>query len=265
LIRKIVFFVFILLFLMGCGDEKGRLKIWLIDAPPPQDTEHIYLTVLGVGIRDEAGEALILNQDIHTLDVLRLIGGRAAVLTLNYSNGSDFTDVEPGNYTSVLLFLAQINWVVRDSIQDSLLIPVPQDSSFVYELDEDFTILPGGSLTIVVDFDASKSINWKSEPYELTPHFRIFQSSNAGFITGVVKDTSGAAVKFATVQAVSSSDTMSALSADLDTTYSYCLFIPEGTYDIRASADGYTISDTVYNGVNVIGDSTLEGYDFTLE
>jgi len=265
LIRKIVFFVFILLFVMDCGEEKGYLKIWLIDAPPPQDTEHIYLTIVRIRLRDEAGNVSTIEQNIHTIDVLDLIGGIAAPLTYNYRTMDYFIEVEPGNYNSVLLLLAEINYVVRgdDSLEDSLLIPA--DEPIEYELYEDFTILPGEDLTIVVDFDASKSINWESYPYELTPHFRIFQSSDAGFIRGKVKDISGAAVKFATVQAVSSTDTMTALSVDLDTTYSYCLIVPEGTYDISASADGYIISDTIYNGVNVVVDSILEGFDFTLE
>ena len=173
---------------------------------------------------------------------------------------------------SLLTFLparvsSQINSLEMegDSIADTLLIPVPEDSTFQFELEEDFTILPGGNLTLVVDFDAGKSINWQTQPYELTPNFRIFQSSNAGFVMGAVRDTSGAFVKLAAVQAVSSTDTMVALSADLDTTYSYCLVIPEGTYDISASADGYTISDTVYEGVVVNSDSVLDGYNFTLE
>jgi len=152
---------------------------------------------------------------------------------------------------------------VRDSVQDSLLIP--EETPVEYELEEDFTIFPGEYLTIVIDFDASKSINWESQPYELTPSFRIFQSSTAGFILGTVKDTSGACVKIAAVQAASSTDTMATLSVDLDTTYSYCLIIPEGTYDISASADGYTISDTIYERVDVIRDSVLTDYNFTLE
>ncbi len=262
MIRKIVFFVFVLFFIMGCGQEKGKLRIWLIDAPPPQGVEHIYLTVIGVGIRDGGGEATTIQSDIYTLDVVGLIGGFAAPLTYNYRTGGYFVDVEPGNYTSVLLALSWINFVVRDSVQDSLLIP---GDTISYELMEEFVILPGEYLTIVVDFDASKSINWEAEPYELIPSFRIFQSSIAGFIRGTVKtleDTSEVAVKFATLQAVSSTDSMTTLS---DTAGNYSLFIPEGTYDVSVSAEGYTISDTIYERVDIIRDSILPGYDFTLE
>lgn len=264
--KKIIFFVFILFFLAGCGGEKGNLRIWLIDAPPPQNVEHINLTILGVAVRNAEGEAVSLIEDINRIDILRLIGGYAARLTFNYSNASSFVDVEPGDYTSVLLMIAQINSLQMegDSIADSLLIP-EEYSPFQFELEEDFTISPGEALTIIIDFDAGKSINWEAQPYELTPDFRIFQSSTAGFVRGAVRDTSGAFVKLAAVQAVSMGDTMVVLSAEDTTAHSYSLMIPEGTYDISASADGYTISDTIYQGVVVNSGSVLDGYDFTLE
>ncbi|MBN1695801.1 DUF4382 domain-containing protein [candidate division WOR-3 bacterium] len=263
--REILFFIFILLFLMGCGQEKGKIRIWLIDAPPPQVVEHIYLTVVGVGIRNSEGDAITLQLDPYTVDIVGLMGGFAAPLTFNYSTGSYFVDVEPGDYTGVLLLLAEINSLVMegDSVADSLLIP--EGVPIEYELDEAFTVLPGEYRTIIVDFDASKSINWYSEPYELIPSFRIFQSSTAGFIRGIVKtieDTSEVAVKFATLHAVSSTDTMTTLS---DSTGKYSLFIPEGTYDVSVSAEGYTVFDTLYEGVVVNSDSVLDNYNFILE
>jgi hypothetical protein len=265
LIKKIVFFVFILFFLMGCGQEKGKIRIWLIDAPPPQGVEHIYITVVGVGIRNSEGEAITLQLDPYTIDIVGLIGGFAAPLTFNYSTGGYFVDVEPGDYASVLLLMAEVNSLVMegDSMADSLLIP--EGVPIEYELDEDFTVLSGEYRTIIVDFDASKSINWGSEPYELIPSFRVFQSSNAGFIRGTVRaieDTSEVAVKFATLHAVGLTDSMTTLS---DSAGKYSLFIPEGAYDLSVSAEGYAVSDTLYEGVIVNGDSVLENYNFTLE
>ena len=265
MIRKIWVFLVILFFIVGCSEENGRLKVWLIDAPPPQNVQNIYLTILGVGIRDAEGEVATLQNDIHRIDVLQLVGGYAAPLTFDYMTGSYYVDVEPGDYTSVLLVLAQINSLVMkgDSIADSLLIP--EGMPIEFEIDEDFTVLPGEHLTIVVDFDASKSINWETQPYELNPYFKAFQSLNAGFISGTVKaleDTLEVGVKFAVLHAVSFADSMTTLS---DSAGNYSLFIPEGTYDISVSADGYTISDTIYEGIVLEADSILENYNFTLE
>ncbi len=265
MIKKIGFFVLVLFFVIGCQEDDGRLKIWLTDAPPPQNVQNIYLTILAVGIRNAEGEVTTIQNDIHRIDVLELSGGYAAPLTFNYMTGGYYADVKPGDYTSVLLVLAQINSLVMegDSIADSLLIPDGMPIEF--EIEEDFTVFPGEHLTIVVDFDASKSINWETQPYELNPYFRAFQSSNAGFISGTVKtleDTSEVAVKFAVLHAVSSTDSMTTLS---DNAGNYSLFIPEGTYNISASADGYTVSDTIYEGIDLRADSVLGDYDFTLE
>jgi hypothetical protein len=265
LIRKIVSFLFVLFFAMGCQEDKGRLKVWLTDAPPPQNVQNIYITVLGVGIRNAGGDVTTLQNDIHRIDILELVGGFAAPLTFSYTTGSNYVDVEPGDYTSVLLVLAQINSLVMegDSIADSLLIP--EGMPIEFEINEEFIVLPGEHLTIVVDFDASKSINWEAQPYELNPYFKAFQTSNAGFICGRVKtleDTLEVGVKFAVLHAVSFADSMTTLS---DSAGNYSLFIPEGTYDISVSADGYTISDTIYEGIVLEADSILENYNFTLE
>jgi hypothetical protein len=264
LIKKIVFSVFVLFFVVGCGEEKGKLKIWLTDSPPPQDVENIYLTILAVGIVNAGDEAGTIQGKINTFDIVRLTGGHVISLTYNYSTGGNFIDVEPGEYKSVLLALAQINSVVKeDSVSDSLLIP-NEYYPFSYELEQDFTVLPGEYVTVVIDFDASKSINWETSPYELTPRFRIFESSTAGFIKGTVKtleDASEVSVKFAVLEAVNLNDTMTALS---DTAGNYLFFLPEGTYDLSVSSEGY-IPDTTYEGIAVIRDSVLSGYDFMLE
>jgi hypothetical protein len=264
LIKKSVFFIFVLLFIVGCGEEDGQLRIWLTDTPPPQDVENIYLTILAVGIVNAEDEAGTIQGEINTFDIVKLAGGYVASLTHNYSTGGSFIDVEPGEYKSVLLALAQINSVVKGgSVADSLLIP-DQYYPFSYELEQDFTILPGEYVTIVIDFDASKSINWETQPYQLVPHFRIFESSTAGFIQGTVKTLEGVSevpVKFAVLEAVSLNDTMTALS---DTAGNYLFFLPEGTYGLSVSAEGYN-PDTTYESVVVIRDSVLSDYDFMLE
>lgn len=274
MIRKILFSIFVLFFIMGCGEEEAKLRVWLTDAPPPQDVEHIYLTVLLVGIVDSDDQITTISSGMYgtTVDIVRLTGGYAMALTYNGNTGSYFADIAPGDYKSILLLLAQINSVVREnSVSDTLFIPYDttlSDSNynpvrFELELEGGFNILPGEYRTIVIDFDASKSINWETSPYELNPRFRIFESSEAGFIKGNVKvleSDSEVPVKFAVLQAVSLNDTMTALS---DTAGSYTFFLPEGTYDLSVSAEGY-ISDTTYEGITVIRDSALSGYDFTL-
>ena len=57
------------------------------------------------------------------------------------------------------------------------------------------------------------------------------------------------------------------LKADVtDSAGMYKLILPAGVYDITASAMGYTVADTSYTGIEVIGGmSDLTGLDFVLE
>lgn len=267
-LKKIVSIVVILFLILGCGEDKGFIRICLVDAPPPQDVQHMYLIVMSVGIRNAEGDPTTLVNYPFSYDIARLIGGRYTSLTYSPKYG-EYVEIDPGDYTRILLLLSQINYVVRDGIYDTLLIP--SGTPVVYELEEDFSVLPGQYISIVVDFDASKSINWESQPYELIPSFKTYPLSVAGSLRGTVKDTSGDTIKFALCMAANALDTFTTLSdstsASPDTTnpYTYQFTIPEGIYNISLSAEGYTTADTIYTGVNVIRDSVLTGYDFTLE
>jgi hypothetical protein len=265
-LKKIVLIAVILFFILGCGKDKGYLRICLIDSPPPQDVQHIYLTIMSVGIRNAEGYATTLVSYPYSYDIARLIRGRYISLTFS-SRYREYVEIDAGDYSRILLLLAQVNSVVRDSITDTLLIP--NGTPVVYELEQDFTVLPGQDVTIIVDFDASRSINWESQPYELIPSFKTFPLSAVGSLQGIVKDASGDTVKFAVCMAANARDTFTTLSdstsSDTTNPYTYLFTIPEGIYNISVSAEGYTTADTTYTGVNVIRDSVLTGYNFTLE
>ena len=260
--KKVLLVITVLFFILGCGENKGKIRVLITDAPPPQNVKNIYITVLGVAARNMDDEIIGLQEDFYLVDIVRLAGGKSTSLTYNYRTGGDFLDIENGDYTSILVALAQINSVVIDSTTDTLLIP-DEYIPFTFELEKDFTISSGEYLTLVVDFDASKSINWESAPYQLNPIFRIFEYSEAGFIQGVVKaleDTLEEPVKFAVLSAVNSTDTITTLS---DSTGSYSLFLPEDTYNVSAYAEGFSV-DTIYEGITISSDSALMGYDFIL-
>jgi len=260
--KKNALIVIILFLILGCGEDEGKIRILLTDAPPAQNVKNIYITVLGVAAKNIEGEIVDLQSDFYTVDIVKLAGGKSTSLTYNYLTGGDFLDIKTGDYTSILLALAQINSVKIDSITDSLLIP-DDYYPFKIELEKDFTISSGEYIALIIDFDASKSINWESEPYELNPTFRIFEYSEAGCIQGKVitlEDTLEVPVKFAVLRAANSTDTITTLS---DSTGSYSLFLTEDTYNISAYAEGFSV-DTVYEGITISSDSALMGYDFIL-
>lgn len=260
--NKVLLIVAVLFFIHGCGEDEGRIRILLTDAPPAQNVKNIYITILGVAIRNMEGEIINLQDDFYTADIVRLAGGKSTSLTYNYRTGGSFLDIKTGDYQSILLALAQINSVTIDSITDSLLIPA-EYYPFAFEIEKDITIFSGEYTTLIVDFDASKSINWESSPYELNPSFRLFNYSEIGFIQGTVKtleDTLEVPVKFAALKAANSTDTLSTLT---DSTGNYYLFLPEGTYNISAHVENF-IADTIYEEVTTIVDSILTEYDFIL-
>lgn len=260
--NKVLLVITVLFFILGCGEDEGKIRVLITDAPPAQNVKSIYITILGVAIRNAEGEIINLQDDYYTVDIVKFAGGKSTSLTYNYETGGNFLNKKAGDYTSVLLALAQINSVAIDSTTDSLLIP-DEYLPFIFELEKDFTIFSNEYTTIVVDLDASESINWESEPYELIPSFRIFEYSEAGFIQGTVKtleDTLEVPVKFAVLRATNSTDTITTLS---DSTGTYSLFLTEGTYNISAHAENFT-ADTIYEGITTRSDSVLMGYDFIL-
>ncbi|MEJ2568651.1 MAG: hypothetical protein P8Z50_07255, partial [candidate division WOR-3 bacterium] len=109
MIRRILLSIFVLFLIAGCGEEDGKLRVWLTDAPPPQDVDNIYLTVLLVGILGEDNEITTISSEMYgtTIDVVRLTGGYAMPLTYNLNTGSSFADIAAGDYKSILLLLAQ--------------------------------------------------------------------------------------------------------------------------------------------------------------
>jgi hypothetical protein len=262
-VNKVLLIITVLFFIIGCGEDEGRIRVLLTDAPPAQNVKNIYITVLGVAIRNAEGDIVNLQDDYYTVDIVRLAGGKSTSLTYNYETGGNFLNIKTGDYQSILLALAQINSVKIDSITDSLLIPV-EYYPFTFELEKDITVSTNEYITLVVDLDASKSINWDSEPYELVPSFRILEYSEGGFVAGTVKtldDTVEVPVKFALLRAANGADTITTLS---DSTGSYYLFLPENTYNISAYAEGFR-ADIIYEEITTISDSILTGYDFILE
>ncbi len=260
--NKVLLVITVLFLILGCGENTGKIRVLITDAPPAQNVKNIYITVLGVAAKNIDDEIVELQEDFYTIDIVKLTGGKSTSLTYNYRTGGDFIDIKAGDYTSVILAIAQINSVTIDSITDSLLIP-DEYIPFTFELEKDFTVSSGEYITIIVDFDASKSINWEAEPYELIPSFRIFEYSEAGFIQGQVitlEDTLEVPVKFAVLRAVNSTDTITTLS---DSTGNYSLFLEEDTYNISVYVENF-IADTIYEGVTISSDSALMGYDFIL-
>lgn len=257
--KKAALLVIILLFILSCGKEQANIRVWIKDAPPPQDVQHIYLTVNELMVRNAEGEIIVLEDNPYTFDVIELTGGYFTSLTYNMKTGGSTIDIEPGDYTDVIIAFARNHYVERDTTGYMI---IPSDQPQTFELNHPFSLSANDDITLVIDFDASKSINWVSVPYELTPSLTIFESSIAGYIGGVVRDSLGTAIRLALCKAANSTDTLTTWT---NSNGRYVFMMPVGTYDISASAEGYTTSDITYDGITVILDSVLDSHNFILE
>jgi len=258
--KRLTFFLVILVLIGGCGKGPteegaagyGRIKLEAFDAPPPSGVEHIYLTIREVSVHKEGGGWVTLAEPNTTYDFLELINGATAALV--------DTTLEPGHYTQMRLVLADENEIVVDG--ETHILFVPSGVQTGVKLNLDFAVEEDELIEIMVDFDASKSITRTPKRYLLRPTFRAFKKVLSGTVSGTVKDAAGVGIPNALVEAITPNDTVSTVT---DSTGAYKLILLEGTYDLKASAEGYTTADTTYTGVEVGAGADLTGYDFVLQ
>ncbi|HID93906.1 MAG TPA: DUF4382 domain-containing protein [bacterium (Candidatus Stahlbacteria)] len=253
--KSVSLFLIVLALIAGCAKGpiwEGKIRVEVFDTPPPADVEHIYIKITEVSVQSPtAGWKTVAKPNI-TYDFLELINGTTAVLA--------DTSLTPGYYTQMRLTVSDTNEVVVGGESYPLVVPSGVETGI--KLNLDFDIGEGELIEILIDFNASKSIIWTPGIYLLRPTFRAFKKILSGTISGSVKDTTGMGIPNALVKAISLNDTVSTIT---NSTGSYKLILPAGIYDIGASAEDYTVADTMYIGVEVQAGKDLINYDFVLE
>ena len=258
--KNLIFSFVILALIASCGegptDEEttgyGRIKVEAFDAPPPPGVEQILLTVTEVSVHSSDKGWIILAEPNERFDFLELINGTTAALV--------DTTLDPGHYTQMRLVVSDTNEVVVDGETHFLFVPSGAQSGV--KLNLNFTIEEDELIEIMVDFDASKSITWTPRKYLLRPAFKAFKKVLSGTVAGNVKDAAGAGISNALVEAITPNDVTTTVT---DSNGAYKLILLEDTYELKASAEGYTKADTTYTGVEVGAGADLIGYSFVLQ
>ncbi len=237
----------------------GTLVIQAFDAPFQGDVEHIYLNIIQVSVHkanadtaDTTAGWIILSEVDTTIDFLELVNGQIATLIEE--------NLETGQYSQLRLLLGDSSAIVVDG--ESHELKVPSGSQSGVKLNLGFSIEENEIAEIYLDFDASRSIknHPKQDRYTLRPTFKVFKSVLSGTISGLVSDSDGAALEDIVIQAVSGGDTTSTLTSESG---HYQFILVGGTYDL--SAAGYELeSDTSYAAVELVAESQLTRYDFTM-
>ena len=236
----------------GDADGYGQIVVNAFDNPPPVDVENIFLTILQVSVHSSEEGWVVLSEPDSTFDFLELINGTMVVLADN--------TLKAGQYSQMRLLLADSNEIVIDGFSYHLKVPSGSQSGVKFNLD--FTVEADQLIEIYVDFDAAHSITLSSDKYILLPTFRAFKEVLSGTLSGTVTDTLGSGIENATASATSPDYSTSTVT---DSIGMYKLILPEGNYDISATAAGYTSADTVYSGITLTAGTDLIGFDFILE
>jgi len=248
--------LFLLVAVIGfysCNENSTQstyLNVKLVDKPA--DYAEVNVEVIGVSINyggenDEGGfQELETKSGIYNL--LTLTAGNDVLLVSN--------EIPSGTISQIRLLLGdEKNTVVEKSGESfPLVTPSGQSSGVKIKLNQTFE--GGIDYTIILDFDAARSVVNNPQKYILKPVITASLEALNGAIKGSVDPIDAAVV----IYALQGEDTVA--STFLDGAGAFMLRgIPEGTYDISFDLDDEdTLLDKLVDGVNVtIGEVTEMG------
>lgn len=138
--------------------------------------------------------------------------------------------VPVGHYTQVRLKIKAAEIVVDN---ETFPLDVPSGAQSGLKLGLNFTINPGSTYELVLDFDACKSLvtaGPKNDPkgYKLKPHIRVISKAVSGSITGTVTNPNDLPIAYA----IQNSDTTTSTSVDILSGFFMLSFLPEGSYTV---------------------------------
>lgn len=173
--------------LFSCSDEDGQttLRIKMIDAPAAQ-YDQVNVEVMDVLINkdaeeDEDGEGWVsvINDESRgqTFDLLSLTNGVEALLV--------DTEVPSGTISQIRLVLGDDNNLVIGDESFAMKTPSAQQSGLKLNVHE--TLTDGITYTIILDFDAAKSVvETGNGSYNLKPVIRTTTEATSGAISGSI-------------------------------------------------------------------------------
>jgi hypothetical protein len=235
--------------IIGCSESTdssgtGKLNILLTDAPASFNSVNVVFREISAHIDSDWVQILNEPEDIDLLQ---------------YSNGETFLlaseDIDPGHYTQIRLIIDSAYVTIGDTSEE---LTVPSSAKTGLKYGPQFSIEEGSTYTLVIDFNADKSVVKNGQGYALKPHIRVIAQALSGSISGTVLNPSANPV----ATAVKESDTYST-SVDTSTGDFVLAFLPEGTYSVAIEdTNGLSFSNdnvTITPGQdNDLGNLTLE-------
>lgn len=217
----------------GCENEPtdpsidyGTIIVHLTDAPSNFDAVNITFSEISAHI-DSDWVTIDLQKD-STVNLLEWTNGKSMILGQS--------EVPVGHYTQVRLKIKAAEIIVDN---ETFPLDVPSGAQSGLKFGLNFTINPGATYELVLDFDVRKSIvttGPRNDPkgYKLKPHIRVISKAISGAISGTVTNPNDMPIAYA----IQNSDTTTSAAVDTLSGFFMLSFLPEGSYTV-------SIQDTI--------------------
>lgn len=227
-------------------DNEGtaRLQVRLTDAPGDYQAVHVDIKGIEINGGDgESGWVALKNVRPGVYDLLKLTGGLDTLLATE--------ELPAGRISQIRLILGENNSVKTGDRVYALKTPSAMQSGL--KLNVNATLTEGVTYTILLDFDAARSVvsAGNSGGFNLKPVIRSVVEAQSGAIKGSVTPALAAPAVFA----ISGTDTVSTAYADATGTF-LLRGVKPGTYQVVIQPkEGYQ-GHTAHNVSVTLGNVT---------
>jgi hypothetical protein len=231
--------------------KNGNIIVHLTDAPVDFDAVNITFSEISVHL-DSEWVTIDMESD-STVNLLDWTNGKSMIL------GQD--EVPAGHYTQVRLKIKAAEIIVDN---ETFPLDVPSGAQTGLKLGFNFTVDPGSTYELVLDFNVNKSIvttGPMKDPkgYKLKPQIRVISKAVSGSISGMVTNPGDQP----TAYAIQGSDTTTSTLVDISSGYFILSYLPDGSYtvaieDMTEKSGVKTDVGVVAGQNNDIGEVTLQ-------
>jgi hypothetical protein len=253
---KNLYLILVALFVFPLTACNGKLSLSLSDAPAP-DYQAVYVTISQIQVHSvdaEDGKWQTILTPNATYNLLELVNGTTAPLGV--------ASLPTGKYTQMRLILGTTpdseshpyaNYLIN-SEGKAIELKIPSGFQTGIKLVHNFDVVFGRTVGLVLDFDAGRSIvqAGKSGNWLLKPTIKVTGTVNNATVTGTVTDESQNAIPGATISAqiynalaLSEAEKVIVVASTItDSEGKYLMYLGPGTYNIVATANGYSTAVT---------------------